>query len=113
MLGWLLPDGVFYECEFMGHESRAKELLLEVYGVDTEFTQRLADLGWCALRSGFVGFPENPYRDTPLFTGAQKAWLHLHRDDLSYAQAMSLDDSLSIDAMLREENGGHWEKPKL
>lgn len=113
MLGWLSPEGIFYECEFMGHVSKAIELLKKVYSVETNYAQRLADLGWCAIQSGFVGFPDNPHRETPLFTDAQKKWLERNRKNMSYGQNMALDISLETDELLRERNGGYWERPKI
>lgn len=57
MLGFISPDGKFYECGFYEHISLADRLLEEVYKQQSNNpVDKLCKCGWVIIQSSFVGF---------------------------------------------------------
>ena len=50
ILGWLAPDGEFFECDYMGHTTMAEEICKKLNYHETDFpSDMLLQKGWCHL----------------------------------------------------------------
>lgn len=103
MLGFVSPDGKFYECECFGHISLADKLLKEIYRQQSNNpVDKLCKLGWVVIQSSFVGFAGDNTYHTPQLTKEQKQWLKEKESIMSYEQHIGLKLCLEINEMLDE-----------
>ncbi len=104
MLGFLSPEGEFYECGYFEHMKLAEKLLREKYNCSSNRpVDKLCRFGWVVLQSSFIGFSGDDAYGTPEFKGRQKTWLEDHRKQMAYDQLIGLDLCLEINDLLYED----------
>ena len=105
MLGFISPDGKFYECGFYEHISLADRLLEEVYKQQSNNpVDKLCKCGWVIIQSSFVGFAGDDAYHTPQLTREQKLWLEENESKMSQDQHIGLKLCLEINEMLYEQS---------
>lgn len=103
MLGFISPDGKFYECEYYTHMKLADELLEKVYKQQSNKpVDKLCKFGWVVIQSSFIGFTGDDAYHTPQLTREQKQWLKENESNMSYDQRIGLELCLEINEMLYE-----------
>lgn len=104
MLGFLSPEGKFYDCQYFAHISLADKLLGEVYKQQSSNSvDKLCRLGWVVVQSSFIGFASDVRYHTPQLTREQKQWLEENKDKMSYSQHIGLELCLELNEMLYEQ----------
>ena len=103
MLGFVSPEGEFYECNFFEHIKLADELLEKVYKQQSNNpVDNLCKRGWIVIQSSFIGFAGDDAYNTPQLTKEQKRWLEENAQEMSYDQRIGLNLCLEINDMLYE-----------
>lgn len=103
MLGFVSPEGKFYECGYSKHIKLADKLLNDVYKQQSNNpVDKLCKLGWVVLQSSFIGFAGDDAYSTPQLTKEQKSWLEEHGEQMTFDQRTGLNLCLEINDMLYE-----------
>ena len=103
MLGFVSPEGKFYECGYFEHIKLADELLNKVYNQQSNNpVDKLCKNGWVIIQSSFIGFSGDDMYHTPQLTKEQKDWFEENSQKISYDQQISLNLCLEINGMLYE-----------
>ena len=90
-LGFLSPEGKFYECGFIDHLSLADKLLDKIYKQQSNNpVDKLCKCGWIAIQSCFIGFAGDDAYHTPKITKEQRKWLYDNKNELTYDQNIGL-----------------------
>lgn len=101
MLGFLSPDGEFYQCKYYGHLDLANEILQKRYKTFRHNeVETLCDLGWAIIQDGFVGFV-GWHNQT--YTTQQDEWFVNHYNKMELAQKQAYDTTKEISDLLKEE----------
>lgn len=103
MLGFVSPEGKFYECGYFEHIKLADELLEKGYKQQSNNpVDNLCKHGWVVIQSSFIGFAGDDAYNTPQLTREQKEWLNENWQKMSYDQQIGLNLCLEINEMLYE-----------
>lgn len=101
LLGFVSPNGKFFECDYYGHLSLADKLLEDVYRQKSNVpVDMLCKFGWVVVQGSFIGFTinfSNYNFHTQQLTAEQRQWLELNKDKMSREQLTSLQICLEID----------------
>lgn len=103
MLGFLSPQGEFFECERAEHIPLADKILRDVYriGSDTP-VDKLCACGWVTMQDLFVGFVCDDISHCPKLSYEQKDWLITNKCNMSHSQLVSLKMCFEINGLLYE-----------
>jgi hypothetical protein len=98
MLGFLSPEGVFYECGFMCHMSTASELCMNIYKEEyiCDPEGYLGEKGWMIILRRFAGISciKSYDEGCPIFTDAQIEWILNNIDQLNNDQRYNISEQL-------------------
>ena len=103
MLGFVSPEGKFYECGYFEHIKLADKLLENIYKYQSNNpVDQLCKFGWVIIQSSFIGFAGDDAYHTPQLTKEEKSWLEEHEEQMTYDQRIGLNLCLEINDMLYE-----------
>lgn len=99
LLGFVDPDGNFYQCKKYGHEGLADTLLEKFYGIKSNLSiESLCEYGWMVIQSQYVGFILNKSMKLS-FTKKQEQFLVNNFNVFTYGQIKGIELAYELSNM--------------
>ena len=98
-IGFLSPEGEFWECEYTKHSIVANKILMKMNIMSSNPEEDIANLGWVLLQNNFAGIPSTN-KNIP-FTDAQIDWIMKNYEYLNKKQRYFISEQLKKDDLCK------------
>lgn len=101
MLGFLSPDGKYYECNYGDHIKLATRILETFYHIESATpVDKLCSMGWISIQEDFIGFVSNDVELIPSVSYQQKSWFAENKSKMTNRQQDMIQRCLNLNSFM-------------